>query len=269
MSAIEWNGKGLKVASKVLSSVEVKDWLTTKASDLLKETVDGLPNSWFNGTGRAQGLIFDKTSAIINESPTFRIALEDSLAVLPAIVRATGSVISTRKVEGIVVRDDVYTVVAIPRATVRRLYLGKMLDELHDSAELSPFRCLPEYFLRKKSYDSENAFFKLVRSAGDKNLPVSSSLIISGDNSYKWVEGAILGHYYWATAQHQDNLDKPKARKDFLAQVKPLLDKLKITVGKLSVKDVERVNSSLDTIEGSAIGYRAYTGKAASVTTSA
>ena len=266
MSAIDWNGKGLQVASKVLSTSEVKDWLETKASDLLKETADGLSNSWFNGNGRARKAIFEKTSIVINDSPTFRIALEDSLAVLPRIIRQAGSVISTRKIDGIVIQDENYSVVAIPRPTVRRLYYGKMLDELHDSAELSPFRCLPEYFLRKKSYDSEASFFKLVKKQGDKKLPTSANMIVSGDDSYKWVEGAIFGHYYWATSQHQDSLDKPKARKEFLKQIKPMLDTLKITVGKLSVKDVERINSGLETIDGSAIGFRAYTGKGASVT---
>jgi len=237
MGIVRWTAKGLKITGEILDSENVEKWLESQARKLLEDKAKQLPAKWFAGQVRARRWLRKEVAQAIDGSPAFRAALEESLAKLPELLLEIALKISSAKPPKIVADNSRYALVVCPRGLVRQLYCIRVVDSLKNAATLSRFTGLPEMFLARCAQLSEDSYF-----LDKKRLPTleKRGAIADIDDDYPWKLFDENGHYYVGVTRYSsDALSDKKAKQNFDSFIENNLEPLKITIGALSVPEIE------------------------------
>lgn len=239
MGMIKWTGRGFELFGKILSNKMVEEWLKEHGKELIVSIFENITAKWFLGKTRAVRKAKKQLLKEVNGNELFRKSLNHSLNRLPNIIRRLALDIIKVNIE-VLTKKCLWTkLIIVPRAVVLDSFKIKLTEELGQASELRRFEEFPKMFLRRQAEQAEETFLDTLKKNKKPVVVSNNGMILMADDQFDWHLENVLGHYYFGYKDSSlEDFNKKKDRKEFIKDIKEILDEKMIELGKLTKEEI-------------------------------
>jgi len=242
MAALKWKRKGLKLKRRPFTGKDIKDWVKGEGKDILLQVRTQLRLRWIFGKRRARRILYKQQVKQVNKDKPFRLALREHLNQLPDLVASVADKLRLTGHKALFHFEEGISLVVVPRALVQNDFPVSVVHKMTASGDLERFPHFPQYLLRKKAIDTEELFFKVLKTGGTHICSDNQGMILGVDTDFDWHLKNIPGHYYVGLCnQVEMDLSTWRKRRRFRKSIAKILRRKKIELSDLNVHEIGKI----------------------------